>query len=67
VFAFQSLHSCQLICTHRVFPLFRSTRCLLIRATDLFHGFCSMAVFWRGQPITNQMGFEVPFFNRRAA
>ncbi len=56
MFSLQCLHSRQLIRTDRFFSLFSSTGSLLVHATDLFHRFCPLLVWGRGQSIANQGG-----------
>src|SRR5947209_2385378 len=67
VFAFQCLDSGQFIGAHRPFSLFDQVASLSIDLADLPNDFFAMRINWWGQPIADQMRFEIPFFNTRAA
>src|SRR5438045_1483771 len=67
LFAFERLHSCELICTHGAFSLLSQLRRLLIHLTGRHDGLLSLRVRWRGEPIADQMRLEAPFFKRREA
>ena len=65
--ALQGLDASHFVGTHGLFSLLCQLRGLLIEGADGFHRFFLVRIFWRGQPIADEMRFEVPFFNRRAA
>jgi len=67
VFAFERLHSCELIGTYGAFSLLSQLRGLLIDLTSRHDDFLALRVRWRGEPIADQMRLETPFFNRREA
>ena len=57
----------QLIRAHRPFALFGQRFRLPIDLTDLPNGFFFLRIHRRGQPVADQMRFEIPLFNTRAA
>src|SRR5436305_1366953 len=65
--AFQGLDGGQLIGTHGLFSLLGQLCGLLIHVTDRSHRFLLVRIFRRSQPIADQVGLEIPFFNNRAA
>ena len=65
--ALQGLHPRQLIRTHDPFSLFGQLRSLLIHLTDSPDGFLAPRINGRREPIADQVRFEIPFFNTRAA
>jgi hypothetical protein len=67
VLALQGLDPGQFIRAHRPFSLFGQLWSLPIDLTDLPNGFLFVRIIRRGQPVADQMRFEIPFFNIRAA
>ena len=67
MFALQGLDACQFIGTDRAFALLSQLGGLLIDLTNGHDGFFAMRISrWR-EPRADQMRFEVPLFNTRAA
>src|SRR3989442_14405238 len=67
MFALQGLDACQFIGTDRAFALLSQLGRLLIDLTDGHDGFLAMRISRWCEPIADQMRFEVPLFNTRAA
>ncbi len=67
MFAFQGLNPGELVRTHAAFAQLGPFRCIVIHGTNSPDRFISLWIRWRGEPIANQMGLEIPFFNRRDA
>src|SRR5258708_27587283 len=67
MFAFEHLDSGQLIRTDRSFSLLSQAGCLFIQCTHCSDRFLPLGIVWRGQPVTDQVRLEIPFFNSRAA
>src|SRR4030088_651439 len=67
MFAFEHLDSGQLIRTDRSFSLLSQAGCLFIQCTHCSDRFLPLGIVWRGQPVTDQVRLEIPFFKSRAA
>src|SRR6266567_1394152 len=65
--ALQCLDPGQFIRAHRPFALFGQRFRLPIDLADCPNGFFFLRIRRRGQPIADQMRFEIPLFNTRAA
>jgi hypothetical protein len=67
MFAFQSLHPCQLIHADRSFSLFGSLCGLCIDLAPLDNFLFPLRICLVSQPVPKSVGLEAPFLSKRAA
>ncbi len=61
------LDACEFVCAHRSFALPGQSRRVVIDLTNGSDDCIFVRVCWRGEPRADQMGLEIPLFNRRDA